>query len=277
MTKKISNTTKTLDNKLKLMLLPFFIVAFVAFFTIGTVISAVGFAETELLSQTTGKAMVNNKSKIYRLFRNKAAPNMFIGTGFALKYKNTKYLMTAGHVCARYIESIAYLSKIDNTEHVVESSSFKVYKKNDLCVLGVLPDKVDAFSLSSANALLSENYFALGHPNGYPLVATQGNILSISEITMVSNHIPDSECLPPRYTLTTDSLKTKNKVCVFVGPSYVTSIPVKQGSSGSPIFNDRHEVVGVVSTVDENSPGNWAGGVPLDDIIDFVKSLSQNK
>jgi S1-C subfamily serine protease len=267
---------KKLDEKIKLMLLPFFIVAFVAFFTIGTIISAVGFAETEPLSQTTGKAMVNNKSKVYKLFRNKAMPNAFIGTGFALKYKNTKYLMTAGHICAKNIESIAYLSKTDNKEHIVHFSSFKVYKKNDLCVLGVLSDKVDAFSLSSADALLSENYFALGHPNGYPLVATQGNILSISEITMVANHIPDAECLPPRYILTTESLKTKNKVCVFVGPNYTTSIPVKQGSSGSPIFNDRHQVVGVISTVDENSPGNWAGGVPLDDIIDFVKSLSQN-
>lgn len=251
---------------MRVILAPFFIISFLIAFIAGTLISTYGFPGYG--APTTGQVSLDNGDKVYRLYIDKMTPENFTGTGFAVNYDGHTYLMTAGHICSYDVASLVFESKSDGLEVLVKNKDFNVYSKNDLCVIAEL-DGVDAFSLASKVTTVN-TYYALGHPNAYPLVATQGNILAFVTASIVAEHIPQSKCNPPRYFKHTEN---NNKYCMFMGPSYITSIPVIGGSSGSPVFNEDYELTGVVSTADSSSPGNWAGVVPLEEIEDFLESI----
>jgi len=248
-------------------LLTFFIAFFTAGFFIGSTVSV------EVDNKSTGQVANDTKDMVYMLFTDRVHQQNFTGTGFAIKIANHKYLVTAAHICSSEVKAIAYNSKLDKTENIVTRDRFKLYRDHDLCVVSELDTELSAFEMASSVSDV-ENYYAVGHPNHYPLVATKGNLLGLVSLTLEATYLSIDNCLSSRHSITTKRINNEQQfVCVFSGPIYATSIPVTYGSSGSPIINKNYEVVGVVSIVDGSSPGNWAGMVPLKDLELFLNSL----
>lgn len=222
---------------------------------------------------TTGQMNQINNDKVYTLYV--SVPGNFTATGFAVKADNGVYLTTAGHVCATKGQSLIYASDDKPLNfYIAEPKNFKIYKSHDLCVIAKLEQDAPAFTVTS-EVDTAVNYYAMGHPNGYPLVTTQGNILGIVNAEIPTPHIPIQLCVAPRYSIgvVKDEHGALQSVCLFKGPFYVTSIPATYGSSGSPVINSNSELVGVVSTADHESPSNWAGVVPLEEIRHFLKNI----
>jgi S1-C subfamily serine protease len=232
----------------------------------------------ERLAPTTGQIATDLENTIYRLYSvveaNDEEPT-FIGTGFAVKFDGKNYLATAGHVCDADVIKLGYA--VEGNMKATPKAKFKVYRLHDICIVDKLDNKLPALTLAS-DENRRQKYYAVGFPNGYPLVATEGNLLGIENMSIPADHIPAERCTKPRYLHVLASEgegMLPLSACLFYGPLIKTSIPVTYGSSGSPVVNEEHEVVGVVSVVDQEAAGNWAGVVPLEEVRNFLKELSK--
>lgn len=194
----------------------------------------------------------------------------FLGTGFTVKYRNKVLLLTAGHVCQGQKEVYIFDSDFSTKDAPRKSKKLKVYGDHDLCLVGGMPDSTPAFDLAHGTDM-NETYYALGFPGGLPMALTYGNLLGADRISMPLGSVSEMT-LCEGEALKIIQTKEHN-ICLMYGMFIQTSIPVMSGSSGSPVFNATGEVIGVVSYMSEESPGHWAGLVPLRNVVRFLDSL----
>lgn len=215
-------------------------------------------------------AIANEYSKM--VFRLNLSPDydQFVGTGFTIKHRNKVMLVTAGHVCQGLKELYIYDSDFSTKDIPRKSKKLIVYTAHDLCIVGSMPEWTPAFDLAHGTDM-NETYYALGFPSGLPMAITYGNLLGAERTAMPLGMVKDLT------TCEGDAFKIieakEGKLCIVHGIFIQTSIPVMSGSSGSPIFNSTGEVIGVVSFMSQDSPGNWAGLVPLRNLVSFLDSF----
>lgn len=176
------------------------------------------------------------------------------GSGFAI---DDKRIITAGHVCKEMMLEIVkgstakiHIIGLFQTEDVFTSEGYKIVAyddKTDLCMLQS-NDKVHHYlkpvDLAESNRLkIRDKVYTIGAPRGIFPIETEGRIM-----------IPKQE---------------DGKI--------MCSMPIYGGNSGSPLFNDNSEVIGVVVAGDKLYQ-NVAYSTNLEDLKKFIKkSLNKNE
>lgn len=141
------------------------------------------------------------------------------GSGVLIKHiDKSSYILTAGHMC----ESDRKISVLDIDEKEYQTIALAKAAEYDLCVLvteGVIPREVA--SLAKANPKLGDKVYNLAAPKG---------IFSKNMVLHLQGYYSGEISVP-----------------IEKHPLSTYTIPSAGGSSGSPVFNEAGQVVGIIS------------------------------
>ena len=146
------------------------------------------------------------------------------GTGFIVEdEKGRRFFVTNNHVCKGLAsdEKLLIESDYQNNDQTIVKV-LKVDEENDLCV--ATAPKVGRALKISTDKQSGDNISIFGHPMGYSLHRTPGEIIGKTSFKMLVNDLA--------------LVKTFNV--------WQTSAPCSPGSSGSPVVDNLGRVVGVV-------------------------------
>jgi S1-C subfamily serine protease len=157
-------------------------------------------------------------------------------------YETYSIILTNKHVC----EVIKYGGSVvtnDNQKYFI--SLYKFSKIHDLCLIQVNNNLKINSKLSITAPKPGEPAYIVGHPNLLPTTITEGHFSGHQTIEVLVGIKP---CTSEHLTVPEAIL------CVFMGgiPDYkaydsqVVSALIKPGSSGSPVYNSRGEIAGLV-------------------------------
>lgn len=143
------------------------------------------------------------------------------GSGVILHSDNTgSVIMTNKHVCALGDPTLL----VDPPGHVKSTASvLKIDSEHDLCLVKVGVDYHISIQVSKKGAEPGDEAIIVGHPALLPTIVTHGHF---------SEHMP----LPI----------SKEDGSVVIEEAQVVSATIMPGSSGSPVFNHRGELSGIV-------------------------------
>lgn len=178
------------------------------------------------------------------------------GSGFAI---DEKHLITAGHLCKSMMLEITkgntaeiFLLYLMQDGFVYQASGFKIKaldNETDLCMLESNKDIVLLpVELAAKDSLrIRDVVYTVGAPRGIFPIEAEGRIMT-----------------PRMY-----GKENKDKI--------LCSLPIYGGNSGSPLFNENSEVVGVITAGDKMYQ-NVGYATNLTDLKKFIKkSLNKNE
>lgn len=188
------------------------------------------------------------------------------GTGFELKLPSGRvYTISNAHVCAIAVNGLMG-AHLPGSNRVVKIRVLDVSDKADLCLLEALPG---ASGLSMGDSQPERQHInSLGHPHLNPLTYSEGYLVGRFPV-QIGEEIPKEQCthkneefkeFPTMFGLI--------GVCMTTRDAFQTSMVIYPGNSGSPVFNDEGDVVGVVFAGMTST--NFASIVPLDLLREFV-------
>lgn len=191
------------------------------------------------------------------------------GTGFFISRKGETLLITNSHVCEA-VEKHPYGLKLDGK--IIEGTIVSKYEKHDLCAIKpFLTQPVKTLSIAAKSPSVDDVVYTTGHPALRPLTITKGRYIGDEIIQLpkfdytVCNGI--EQILPPLARFFTG----RDKVCLQLFHSYQTTNIIFGGNSGSPLLNDRAEIVGVVFAGSNQVTDSYS--VPLVYLQEFLKTL----
>ena len=212
------------------------------------------------------------------------------GTGFAVEAASgITYVMTNDHVC-EVASPDGYVVLVDREgnelrRRVIERSNF-----SDLCLVEGWPG-VEGLEVGSEPSI-GQIIAAVGHPNGYDITLTRGEIIQRDDVIIpegpisilnpntqkeeiIEDGIAEDQCRKPKNRIMWANVPffffvLKMKYCVNVTEAaYFTNMMIQPGSSGSPIVDFWGNVVGVVFAGDR---AMWGIAVSHDDLVKMLKN-----
>lgn len=111
---------------------------------------------------------------------------------------------------------------------------------------------IDNMIFSSINSKISERAAILGYPTEQANVITLGEVLSYQEVTVGD---------------------TASDIVKVDFPVMITDTPVKPGSSGSVVINDKYQLIGILyaGTFSESGKTSlFAFSIPVEKVIEFL-------
>lgn len=212
-------------------------------------------AQSETLFPTTVKELQTTSVRIYNLEMNSG------GTGSIYRsYKQGSHILTNKHVC-RLIEPGGFVVQ-DNKQYLI--THYKKFNNHDLCLVRV--EKNFGINLKVAGTLAKQSQKSVvsGHPNLLPHIATTGHLSGRISIKLL---VGVKKCTDKDF----EEVPAK---CIFLGDraivetldAQVVSNLIKPGSSGSAVFSEQGEVVGVAFA---GSGGDFSHGFIVPQIYLF--------
>lgn len=165
------------------------------------------------------------------------------GTGSILKsFSNSTHILTNKHIC-RLIEPGGVVD-YKNKQYLI--THYKKFPQHDLCLVRIATSLGIDIEVSETLAKVSSKAIVSGHPSLLPHITTSGHLSERQDIDLV---IGLKECTEEDYKNPDNAL-----ACVFFGgypviktlDAQLISNLIKPGNSGSAVFNDKGEIIGVV-------------------------------
>jgi len=190
------------------------------------------------------------------------------GTSFVVKAGDKNVLLTNQHICRHSTDGTLALEQVrpegEPLTAVVNIQEMSI--EYDLCV-ATAPPNVNPLTLDNYTVTYPLRGVVWGHPKLGPLTRSEGVIVGEEVIQMMTGFgASEAECagdlfdpgFPPFFP----------GVCYRRHLSAESTIKIQPGNSGSPVFNDRGYVVGVVFA-GQTATGN-ASIIPLKSIKTFL-------
>lgn len=139
----------------------------------------------------------------------------------------------------------------------------------DLSIFTAVPNTVPLRLASSINE--TERVHVVGHPFLYKIVYARGHVVQEMETKFIDSHRTEENCFGNKYSYEEITIwgLFKTKACIVTVQAIQTTAQIYGGNSGSPVFNDSAEVVGVAFASDNES--HWGAIVRLDDLQAILK------
>jgi S1-C subfamily serine protease len=162
-----------------------------------------------------------------------------IGTAFAIRnINNNTYMVTVNHLCeSRFREVVAFSASGPGPgRNEFIGKTVYINPENDLCIIRLYDTGEQFIPLKFAEEppIAGDRIFTIGSPSGAFPTKTDGYVVGHDLLGMV----------PEGTELGADELKVL----------LVTSVPAFSGNSGGPLYNERHEVVGMISATHKRYP-----------------------
>lgn len=198
-----------------------------------------------------------------------------LGTGSIVKLPSGKNaILTNAHVCALKndhdeLDIISPLYDRPIRKKIIEISNF-----TDLCLIEPI-EGISGLTLGQTLSIGDEVY-TQGHPMGMDETMSQGDIVSEDWIQIPEKEIttPEEEasCNKPKNQVLTVPgwFGTMEKLCMVNVLAYSSTVPTFPGNSGSPMFDWRGRMIGVVFAGSRAT--NWGFMINLEDVKKFIAS-----
>lgn len=168
------------------------------------------------------------------------------GTGFAIIAPSGKtYTLTNRHVCGLARNGGIMSAQTKYHERRVLLRILEISQEHDLCLLEGMPN-VRGYKLAAKPADMYEFLYTIGHPHLEPNTYAAGLMRGAMEIKLEAQ-VPLEKCSGPDLeTMEISFFGLTFKICIQKMGAISTSMVIYPGNSGSPVFNSRHYVVGVI-------------------------------
>lgn len=193
------------------------------------------------------------------------------GTGFHIKANSgDTYILTNAHICELAVNDIVYIS-IDEMR-LIPKRVIEISEDTDLCLIEPL-SRVSGLNMANAPSI-GDKGISFGHPALMPLTSSSGEIIGSAEIKVMDHMMNDTDSedtcnLPKNEIIEADTFFGKIKVCLIKIKSYMSTIIIRPGNSGSPVVNSWGNVLGVVFASDNEV--HWALIVTNEQMRNFLK------
>lgn len=163
------------------------------------------------------------------------------GTGSIFRsFDNASHILTNKHVC----HLIEQGGVVDYKGKQYLITHYKKFVDHDLCIVRVAVNLKQNLQIAEKIAKESSKTVVSGHPSLLPHIATVGHLSEKMEIELLAGVRP----------CTADEIKGDPMTCAFFGgypiiavlQAQLVSNLIQPGNSGSAVFNDDGEIVGVV-------------------------------
>lgn len=233
-----------------------------------SVISLAGIAALGMLVSVTinssSVGSVNKRNASVALYGDRIG-----GSGAFIRVSDRSYILTNKHVCKGAIDG-TYMKVLTNGGDEFFSKVIRVDADHDLCLL----EGSDKYPYVTLGETLTqgENLKTFGHPRLQPLTVTDAQFIGETMISLITAvNTTQEKCpgkllvLPPFLAMLTGL----ENVCVERFVSNQIHGYSQPGSSGSPVLNSDHKLVGVIFAGD-NGDAMRSFMVPLKNIKAFL-------
>jgi S1-C subfamily serine protease len=192
------------------------------------------------------------------------------GTGVTLTSSSTQStVLTNGHVC-HVIENGGYVIN-DTGTHTI--ATYQASQQHDLCMITVNSNLGASTTIASSRPTPFTPATISGHPALLPTVVTTGHFSNSEIITVMTG---SREC-----TEEDKQDPSMGFLCLFLGrvpviKSYESTLVtalIQPGSSGSGVYNDKNELVGLVFAGKGGIGYAWT--VPYASLMNFIYDESR--
>jgi S1-C subfamily serine protease len=172
-------------------------------------------------------------------------------------------VLTNDHVCGA-IKTGGYAFN-KGTKYLI--LSFKQSKLHDLCYVKIKGNLGPGVALAAEAPAMNDKIYISGHPNLYPHVLSEGYVTETVNINVATSNKPCDAETSKKYPID----------CIFNGDydsvrreAVLVTALISPGSSGSGVFNDKDELVGLAFAAGGGNLG-YALVVPWKFLNYFVK------
>lgn len=162
------------------------------------------------------------------------------GSGVVLKSSDTaSIILTNAHVC----DAVGDMGKVKHWKGNSRIIGMKYSKTHDLCQVLVAKNYGQNTELAVAPPVPGDNAEISGHPMLLPMLTGHGHFSEIEEIQVVTDV---QECSEEDFKTDFFCAIFGVKLTISTFDSQIVSVMIAGGSSGSPVFNSKGQLAGVV-------------------------------
>lgn len=148
-------------------------------------------------------------------------------------------ILTNNHVCEAMEPN--WIVTVNNVSSKI--TKFKQFDKHDLCIIKVRRDYGVSLKIAGRLPKFGDTSIVSGHPIMFPQIVTKGHF---SEELRVQVLVDVRPCTKEEYEQEPMECTFAGKAVVEIYDSQLSSNLIQPGNSGSAVFNEKGEIIGVV-------------------------------